>query len=83
MHCGCGCRVDFECNRISEAELCATFFKDGRPVDREGLRAMMVRARAETANTQLGANAGMLYKGGGQRLVCGLSTCNAITGQLL
>mmetsp|Transcript_24476 Transcript_24476/g.66807 ORF Transcript_24476/g.66807 Transcript_24476/m.66807 type:complete len:236 (-) Transcript_24476:791-1498(-) len=33
--------VDFECNRISEEHLCQIFFKDGRPVDRGALRAMM------------------------------------------
>lgn len=34
--------VDFECNRISEDQMLASYFADGRKVDGKGLRAMLV-----------------------------------------
>jgi hypothetical protein len=37
--------VEFECSRISEEELAATFFADKRYVDIQALRAMMVSQR--------------------------------------
>jgi hypothetical protein len=36
-------KVEFECGRIDEAELCRIFFADGRPVDAEALKRMLVR----------------------------------------
>jgi hypothetical protein len=50
--------VDFECALISEEQLLATFFADGRSVDGPALKGMLVSVLDQRRCTGLGAGVG-------------------------
>lgn len=50
--------IEFECGHITEDELAAKFFADGRAFDGPALRRMMVRQRREGRHVKRGRRGG-------------------------